>query len=73
MTGSDLIRKVRRLGRRRNVPVRVVAHRGKDDHVTLYHGERLTIVGGRGELGKGTLHAMLRRLGSTQGDLEYGR
>jgi mRNA interferase HicA len=69
VTGAEFIRRVRRIGRKRGVPVRFVATRGKGDHGTLYYGERRTIVAGRGELKTGTLHGMLRDLGLTLDDL----
>jgi hypothetical protein len=43
---------------------------GKGDHGMLTFGHRRTVVGGRGELPKGTLHDMLRQLGLTLADLE---
>lgn len=70
MTGNEFIRKIRRLGRERSVEVREVPHRGKGDHLTLYYGDRHTIVGGRGELKKGMLHTMLRQLGVALKDLQ---
>jgi hypothetical protein len=69
MTGAEFIRIVRRLGRKRGLPVRFDPKRGKGDHGTLHFGDRRTIVGGQGELKKGTLHAMLRDLGLTLDDL----
>ncbi len=70
MKGADFSGSVRRLGRRRNIPVRVDEKRGKGSHVTLYYGERKTVVKDRRkELGKGLLHAMLDQLGLSLGDL----
>lgn len=69
MTGDELIRKVRKLGRKTGVKVRIDASRGKGDHRTLTYGDRFTIVGDRGELKSGTLHAMLKQLGITLDDL----
>ena len=68
--GSEFIRRIRRLGRRRGVPVAFVAERGKGSHGTLYYGDRLTIVRNpRDELKTGTLHAMLEQLGLNLTDL----
>ena len=70
MNGARFIRRVRRLGRKRGVPVEVDASRGKGSHVTLLYGRRFTTVPGhRGDLPKGTLAAMLKQLGLTLGDL----
>lgn len=64
------MRKVRRLGQARGVPVRFVAQRGKGSHGTLYYGSARTIVQDwKRELPTGTLHAMLRQLGLTPEDL----
>ena len=61
---------MRRLGRKRGVPVEFLAERGKGSHGTLYFGSRLTIVRDpKDELKTGTLHAMLRQLGLTLDDL----
>ncbi len=70
MKGNELVRKVRRLGRRRGVKVVFVPERGKGSHVTLYYGDKLTIVRNpKDELKVGTLHAMLTQLGITLSDL----
>ncbi len=70
MRGSEFIRLVRKLGRKRGVPVEFLAERGKGSHGTLYFGSRFTIVRDpKDELKTGTLHAMLRQLGLTLDDL----
>lgn len=70
MTGKEFIRRVRRLGRRRDVRVVFVSERGKGSHGTLYYGDRLTIVPDpKDELKTGTLHAMLTQLGLRLDDL----
>ena len=70
MTGNEFIRRVRRLGRKKGIPVEFVARRGKGSHGTLYYGARFTIVRNpKDDLKKGTLHAMLNQLGLTQRDL----
>ena len=68
MTGDEFIRRIRRLGRRRGVPVHFDLDRGKGDHGRLRNGDRITYVGGRGELKKGTLHGTLKALGLTLDD-----
>lgn len=70
MKGSEFIRRIRRLGRRKGVSVEIVAERGKGSHRLLYYGSRRTVIRNpKDELKKGTLHAMLRQLGLTLRDL----
>jgi mRNA interferase HicA len=70
MQGSEFIRKVRKLGRQREVRVAFVPERGKGSHGTLYYGDKLTIVRNpKDELKTGTLHAMLAQLGLTLTEL----
>ena len=70
MTGAEFIRKIRKLGRMRNVPVRFTERRGKGSHGTLFYGERSTIVKHRkAEIGPGLLGTMLKDLGLTRDDL----
>lgn len=74
MTGAELIRLVRRLGRRRGIEVRFVAQRGKGSHGTLYYGSSKTIVKDRKkELGSGLLSDMLGNLGLDSDELRKGR
>lgn len=70
MRGSEFIRLVRRIARRRGVTVEFSAERGKGSHTTLTYGGRVTVVRNpKDELKTGTLHAMLRQLGLTLDDL----
>ena len=70
MTGKEFINRVTALGRDRNVPARVDAKRGKGSHVTLYYGDRKTVVKDRRkDIGPGLLAAMARQLGLRPGDL----
>ena len=70
MTGKEFIERVRDLGRRRDVPVRLDAKRGKGSHATLYYGNRKTVVKDRRkEIGPGLLAAMIRQLDLDPGDL----
>lgn len=71
MTGRELIRRLRALGRARGVHVRFDARRGKGSHGRLYFGDRVTTVPDVGrELRAGTLRAVLRDLGLRPEDLE---
>ena len=73
MKGAEFVRRVRKLGRRRGVPVTFREERGKGSHGTLYFGSRFTVVRDlKDELKTGTLHGMLRHLALTLDDL-YGR
>ena len=70
MTGREFIRKVKALGRVRNVAVALNAARGKGSHQTLYYGSAFTIVRNpKDELKTGTFHAMCSQLGLKPADL----
>jgi mRNA interferase HicA len=70
MTGNELLRRLRKLGRERGVAVRYIEERGKGSHGTLCFGDRAAILKDRrAEIGRGLLHAMLRQLGLTERDL----
>ena len=70
MKGSELIRRVQRYAKENNFECRVDEKRGKGSHVTLYLGEKLTIVRNpKDELKTGTFNAMLKQLGLTLSDL----
>jgi mRNA interferase HicA len=69
--GSEFVRRVRRVGRRRGIPVDFRPERGKGSHGTLYFGSRFTVLRNpKDELKTGTLHAMLKQLGLTMEDLD---
>lgn len=71
MKGAEFVRRVRKVGRRRGVEVQFEPERGKGSHGTLYFGDRFTVVRDlKDELKTGTLHAMLKQLGLSLGDLE---
>ena len=71
MKGAELVRRLRKLGRKSGIVVELVPERGKGSHGTLYFGERLTIIRDlKDEIKTGTLHAMLKQLGLTLQDLE---
>ncbi len=70
MTGHELIRKVKRRGRKSSITVKLVARRGKGSHGTLFYGSRFAVVRDlKDELKKGTLHGILRQLGLRLEDL----
>ena len=71
MKGAEFIKKIRRLGKTRGVPVAFEKRHGKGSHGTLYYGTRKTTVKDRRkEVGPGLLGAMLEQLGLTRADLE---
>lgn len=68
--GNEFIRKVQALAKQRGLASRVEEKRGKGSHVTLYFGERLTVVRNpKDELKTGTLHAMCKQLGIEKSEL----
>ena len=70
MTGEELIRRVRKLGRARGVAVRFESRQGKGSHGRLYYGGRFAAVKDRRkEIGKGLLARMLSQLGLSREDL----
>jgi len=71
MKGTEFIRKLKRLGRKNDIPVRFVTRRGKGSHGTLFYGKNFTIVRNpKEELKTGTMHAMLDQLGLAIDDLK---
>ena len=71
MRGAEFVRRVRRVGRRRGIPVELRPERGKGSHSMLYFGPRFTVLRNpKDELKTGTLHAMLKQLGLTLEDLD---
>ena len=70
MTGNEFVRKVKALGKARNVPVVQNTSRGKGSHQTLYFGSAFTVVRNlKDELKTGTFHAMCAQLGIKAKDL----
>ncbi len=70
MTGSEFVRKLKALGKDRQVAVRLDASRGKGSHQTLYFGAAFTIIRNpKDELKTGTFHAMCTQLGIKANDL----
>ncbi len=71
MNGAELERRIRRLGRRRGVPVSFDRGSGKGSHGRLYYGDRFTTMKDRGkQIGPGLLSAMLAQLGLTRAELD---
>ena len=71
MRGSEFVRTIRRLARKRGVTAEFIPERGKGSHGTLYFGARFTVVRDlKDEIKTGTLHAMLKQLGLTLQDLK---
>lgn len=70
MKGSEFVRKIKKLAKERGIEVRLDRQRGKGSHVTLYFGNRFTILRNpKDELKTGTLKAMLNQLGIKEDDL----
>jgi mRNA interferase HicA len=64
MKGNEFIKRVRKMAKERGLSFQLDAARGKGSHVTLYLGDRLTIVRNpKDDLKTGTYHAMLKQLG----------
>ena len=71
MNGNELLKRLRRLARDRNLQLRRVRERGKGSHATLYLGARFTILKDRNkEIGPGLLLKLLRDLGLRKSDIE---
>ena len=71
MKGAEFIRKIKKLGRKNDAPVKFITRRGKGSHGTLFYGENFTIVRNpKDELKTGTMHAMLDQLGLTLDDFK---
>lgn len=74
MNGEEFVRRVRKLGRKNNVPVRFESRPGKGSHGRLYFGKRFTTVKDRKkEIRKGLLHAMINQLGLSVHDILKAR
>jgi mRNA interferase HicA len=71
MTGSEFLRKIKAVGKKRNVPVRFDTVQGDGSHGTLWYGNRrCTLKDRKKEIGAGLLAAMLAQLGLSKGDLK---
>ena len=64
MTGNEFIKRVKKLAKARGLEVSIDKSRGKGSHITLYYGEKFTVVRNlKDELKTGTYKAMLKPLG----------
>jgi len=71
MTGNEFLRRIKRLGRERNIAVRYDPSPGKGSHGVLYYGgRRTTLKDLRKDISPGLLRDMLVQLGLTRRDLE---
>ena len=71
MNGNELLKRLRRLARDRNLQLKLVHERGKGSHATLYLGTRFTILKDRKkEIGPGLLLKLLRDPGLEKPDIE---
>ena len=71
MNGNELLKRLRRLARERNLQLKLVHERGKGSHATLYLGSRHTVMKDRKkEIGPGLLLKLLRDLGLDKTDIE---
>ncbi len=70
MKGSEFVRKLKALGHKQRVEVKIEQRRGKGSHSTLFYGDRFTIIRNlKDELKTGTFKAMLKQLGVNEDDL----
>lgn len=70
MKGSELLRKIKKLGKEKGIKVELVQRRGKGSHSTLIFGNRFTIITNlKDELKTGTYLSMLKQLGINEHDL----
>lgn len=70
MNGNELLKKLKKLAKERNVKIDLVRKRGKGSHSTLYFGGNKTIMKDRKkEIGEGLLRQMLKDLEIDENDL----
>ncbi len=70
MKGSEFVRKVKAIAKRKNLACRWSSERGVGSHGTLYLGERFTVVKDlKKELGPSLLADMCKQLGIRKEDL----
>lgn len=63
MTGHEFIKRVKKLAKTKSLEVVLNKSRGKGSHVTLYYGEKFTVVRNlKDELKTGSYKAMLKQL-----------
>jgi mRNA interferase HicA len=70
MRGNEFVKRVKKLAKTNGLEARVDQKRGKGSHVTLYYGDKFTIVRNlKDELKTGTLKAMLKQLGIKEDEI----
>ena len=70
MNGSELIRLLRKLAKKRDIALVIEKHHGKGSHATLYFGvNRTTIKDRKKEIGNGLLKSMLNDLDINKDEL----
>jgi mRNA interferase HicA len=70
MTGNELLRRLRRLARKRQLTFQYEARPGKGGHGRIYVGDRFTTIPAlTHEIGPGLLSKILRDLGLSRRDL----
>lgn len=71
MNGNEILKRLRRLGKRNGVPVRYDGKPGKGSHGRVCYGAAFTTIKDlRKEIGTGLLSKMLDDLGLTKDDLK---
>ncbi len=71
MNGRELLKKLKRIARERNLRLEVIKEHGKGSHAHLYFGGRHTTIKDRKkEIGPGLLNKMLSDLGLGKDDLK---
>ena len=70
MKGSEFVKKIKKLAKANGLEAWIDRKRGKGSHVTLYYGDKFTIVRNlKDELKTGTLKAMLKQLGIKEDEI----
>ena len=70
MIGNELIKILRKLGKKRGLSVRIDKKRGRGSHFILYFGSKYTVMKDRRkEIGPGLLKKILDNLGLTRKDI----
>ena len=70
MKGNEFVKKIRKLAKANGIEAWVDKKRGKGSHVTLYYGDKFTIVRNpKDELKTGTFKAMLKQLGIKEDEI----
>lgn len=68
--GSELIKRLQQYAKANGVRCEIDEKRGKGSHITLYLGDKATIIRNpKDELKTGTFQAVLKQLGLSQNDI----